>query len=85
MLEVRISANDKRKLVAVGEGVAVYTAEWNGFFVVIMDESTTINFLSDEDAEGLLPEKIIEFATEEDRRIYLEGLISNCGVREAGS
>lgn len=80
-----MSTNDKRKLVAVVEGVAVYTAEWNGRFLLIMDESTTISLLSDEDAKGLLPEKIIEFATEEDRSMYLEELIRNYGVREAGS
>ena len=52
---------------------------------MIMDKSTTFDLLSDEDAEGLLPEKIFEFATEADRRSYLEGLIRNYGVREAGS
>lgn len=45
--------NTNRTLFGGGEGFAIYTAEVHGKHLLILDESTCIGLLSDEDAEGL--------------------------------
>lgn len=60
-----------KTLVGGGEGFSVYTAEENGKYLVILDESTTIALLSDADAQGLDPEKIMAFSSREERRQFL--------------
>ncbi len=66
--------NTNRTLIGGGEGFAIYTAEAHGKHLLILDESTCIGLLSDEDAEGLSGEKILEFASEMERSEHLKKL-----------
>jgi hypothetical protein len=64
----------KQIAIGGGEGFMIYTAEHNGKYLLIIDESTTLDMLSDEDAEGLTGERILEFDTEGERQAHLETL-----------
>ena len=66
--------NTNQTLIGGGEGFTIYTAEENGKYLLILDESTCIGLLSDEDAEGLTGEKILEFASEQERSDHLKTL-----------
>lgn len=63
--------NELKKFIGGGEGFRIYTAEDNNRFLLIIDESTTVDLLSEEDAEGLQSEKVLEFSTEKERKEYL--------------
>ena len=52
------------------EGGAVFTAERNGFFYVVIDEETMRDFLSEE-LEGWELVKVLEFTTDPERAKYL--------------
>lgn len=54
------------------EGGAVYTAEHNGRFFVVVDESTTLDMLSPEDCEGLSPVQVFEFDSTGERECYIQ-------------
>lgn len=60
-----------RKKLATFEGGAVYTAEREGRFFLIQDESTLADLLSDEDAEGIEFVKVFEFDTPAERAEYI--------------
>ena len=53
------------------EGGTAYTAEQDGKFYVIEDESSMAGILSEEDLAGMELERVKEFGTEADRRAYL--------------
>lgn len=61
-----------RKRYAGFEGGAVYTAERDGHFYVILDEDAMRSLLSEEDLEGLVLTKALEFETVEERAAYLK-------------
>jgi len=60
-----------RRRVAAFEGGAVYTAEKDGKYWVIVDEGTMRDFLSEEDAEGIEFVKTVPFETAEERDRHL--------------
>jgi len=60
-----------RKLYAGFEGGSIHTAERDGRYYVIVDESTLFDLLSEEDMEGLEPIKVLEFESEQERAAYL--------------
>jgi hypothetical protein len=68
-----LSASDfsTSKVLARFEGGAVLTAERDGKFFVIQDESTMAGFLSDEDAEGIDFVKVLEFDTNAERDAHI--------------
>lgn len=53
------------------EGGAVYTAENDNRFFVILDESAMAGLLDEEDLEGMELVKVHEFETERQRDAYL--------------
>lgn len=63
-----------RTLIGGGEGFSVYTAEEGGKYLVILDESTTVSLLSDADAQGLEPEKVMTFSSKKERNQFLATL-----------
>lgn len=58
--------------VFASEGGAIYVAEKDGKYLVIIDESSAVAMLSVEDAGGLDPLKTLEFASVAERDTYLE-------------
>lgn len=60
-----------RKRVAAFEGGAVYTAERDGRYYVVIDEGTMADLLSEEDAAGLEFVRTLEFAAVAERTAYL--------------
>jgi len=60
-----------RRRVAAFEGGALYTAEKDGKYWVIVDEGTMRDFLSEKDAEGIEFVKTVPFETAEERDRYL--------------
>ncbi len=61
---------EKRRL-AQFEGGAVYTAEQDGKYYVITDESTMAALLDEEDLAGLPLVSCLEFETPEERSVYI--------------
>ena len=61
------------RLLASFEGGAVYTAERDGKFYIIQDESTMAEFLSEEDLRDLAGSlvKVFEFDTVAERRAHI--------------
>ncbi|HRQ88779.1 MAG TPA: hypothetical protein PLA50_08275 [Bacteroidia bacterium] len=65
-------AETDRKLIGGGEGYAIYTDKCDGKFRLILDSSTAISMLSEEDAKGLTGVRIMEFSSEQERSDYLK-------------
>ena len=61
------------KLFAAFEGGAVYTAQGQGRFFVIIDESTLESVLDEEDLADLELIQTIEFESTQARSAYLDG------------
>jgi len=61
-----------KKLLRGFEGGAVYTAEKDGKFLLIQDESTMAGLLDEEDLKGLELVKVREFDTEAERESYID-------------
>ena len=61
-----------RVLLRGFEGGAVHTAERDGKFYVIEDESTMAGLLDEEDLDGLELVKVFEFSTLGDRAAYVD-------------
>lgn len=53
------------------EGGSVYTAESDACFVVIIDESTCLDLLSEDERADIPVHSVIEFTTEKERTLYL--------------
>lgn len=68
---MRAEEFEDRKRVAGFEGGALYVAERDGRYWVIVDEGTMRDFLSEEDAEGIEFVKTVAFDTAEERAEYV--------------
>jgi len=53
------------------EGGAVYTADRDSKFYVIVSQAALVDLLSDEDAVGMEPLVVYEFSSDKDRRDFL--------------
>lgn len=60
-----------RRLIRKLEGGAIYEAEKNGKFLVIVDEGSLLDFLSEEDRLGCNPITVHDFKTAAERRNFL--------------
>ena len=69
----RLDMASKKTLYRGFEGGAVYTAEKKGTFLVIIDESTMADILSEDDLAGMELVRTIEFTSELERSEYLVG------------
>lgn len=54
------------------EGGAVYTAELEGKFLIIVDQVSLVDMLDEDDREGIDTENIYTFFTEQERLEYLQ-------------
>jgi len=61
----------ERRLVAGFEGGSVSTAERFGRFYLLIEESTLVSLLSEEDQSGLCQEAVYEFDSAIERTLYL--------------
>ena len=59
------------RVIAAFEGGAVYTAERNGMYVVIIDESAAMDVLDSSNREGLQAINELEFTSGELRDAFL--------------
>jgi hypothetical protein len=66
-----VNHRETRTCIGGGEGFAIYIGECEGKYLLIFDESTTIGLLSEEDAQGMSGEKIVEFSSAQERSRYL--------------
>ena len=62
---------NNRRLIGGGEGFAIYFEESGADYFLIVDESTTLDLLSDEDKIGLTPEKVLRFSSAHERKQHL--------------
>lgn len=62
---------NNRRLVGRGEGFAIYFEESGADYFLIIDESTTLYLLSDEDKVGLTPENVLRFSSAHERKQHL--------------
>lgn len=80
MIVVRANPSEftDRNLCAAFEGGAVYTAERDGKFYIIQDESTMWGLLDPDDQPALMQDlwKVLEFDTKIERSAYLDRTIS---------
>jgi hypothetical protein len=63
--------DDTRQLYRGFEGGAVYTAEKDGKFLVITDESSLADLLSEDDLKDMNLVNTVEFSSESERAEYL--------------
>ena len=63
---------NNRKLIGGGEGFAIYFEESGADYLLIFDESMTLDLLSDEDKVGLTSEKVLRFSSARERKQHLK-------------
>lgn len=63
----------ERRLLAGFEGGSVHAAESDGEFVLIVDESTMVEYLDEEDRDLVRPTTVYVFTTDGDRSAYAAG------------
>lgn len=61
-----------KKLVGGAEGCSIYSYESANKCFLLIDSSTLLSLLSEEDSRGISGERILEFSSEEERQNYLK-------------